>query len=274
MTTHVLTPQALSVRTIHQELRDTHTLTLTTPPGTAPFKPGQFNMLYTMGWGEIPISISGDPADQGTLVHTIRAVGNASQALVNMKPGDQLGLRGPFGTHWPLEPAAGRDVVVIAGGIGLAPLRPLIYQLAADPDTYKRIVLLYGARTPEDILFEDQLLGWKASPDIHVRVTVDQATPSWHGNLGPVTKLISGADFDPVSAVAYVCGPEIMMRFVISQLMGLGFSADRIYLSMERNMKCAVGFCGHCQYGSAFICKDGPIFTFDQIRDIFSRKEV
>ncbi|CAM2067288.1 FAD/NAD(P)-binding protein [Sulfidibacter corallicola] len=270
---HVLTPVATEVLSVRHELRDTATLSLLPPPGGAPFAPGQFSMLYVMGLGEIPISLSGDPAESGLWIHTIRGVGNVSQALVRAIPGDRIGVRGPFGSAWPLDRARGRDVLVVAGGIGLAPLRPLIYRLAAEPEAYGRITVLYGARTPEDILYFHQLQAWKESARFHVRVTVDSGADDWSGNLGPVTHLISPVDFDPASVVVFTCGPEIMMRFVIRLLLGLGVAGERIFLSMERNMKCAVGFCGHCQYGPHFVCKEGPVFGYDQVAHLLAEKE-
>lgn len=237
------------------------------------YAPGQFNMLTAFGVGEVPISLSGDPAS-GRLVHTIRAVGAVSAALAKLTPGEPLGLRGPFGTGWPVEEAEGRDVVIAAGGLGLAPLRPAIYRLLAERDRYGRVVLLYGTRSPDDILFRRELESWRRRLDIDVQVTVDHAGPGWRGHVGVVTTLMPRAEFDPADTVAMICGPEVMMRFAVAALRDAGIAEDRLYLSMERNMKCAVGFCGHCQFGPSFVCKDGPVFAYPRISPLLGLKEV
>ncbi len=238
------------------------------------FAPGQFNMLTVFGVGEAPISLSGDPARQSQLVHTIRDVGPVSGALAGLKPGAVVGLRGPFGVGWPIKEAAGRDVLLIAGGLGLAPLRPALYQLLAERQRYGAIGLLYGTRGPDDILFHRQLESWRRRLDIDIEVTVDHALAGWHGHVGVVTALIPHASFDPVNAIALVCGPEIMMRFAIQALRKAGLADDAIYLSMERNVKCAIGQCGHCQFGPTFICRDGPVFRYDRVSDILGLKEI
>jgi NAD(P)H-flavin reductase len=244
------------------------------PPGQAVFAPGQFNMLTAFGVGEIAISTSGDPGEPHRLVHTIRAVGAVSSALTRLDAGDVLGVRGPFGTGWPMAAAAGRDVVVVGGGLGLAPLRPVLYRLLAERARYGRITLLFGARSPADILFRHEIEEWRRRLDIGIEVTVDHADADWRGHVGVVTTLMKGADFDPLRAVAMVCGPEVMMRFAIAALGDAGVPADAIYLSMERNMKCAVGFCGHCQFGTVFVCRDGPVFRYDKIRSLITVREL
>ncbi len=238
------------------------------------FQPGQFNMLYVFGVGEVPISISGDPDRPQVLVHTIREVGTVTRALCALKRGDVLGVRGPFGTGWPLDEAHGYDVVIVAGGIGLAPLRPAIYRLLARREHYGRVSLLYGARTPRDLLYMRELQEWRGRFDIEVEVTVDHADEHWRGNVGVVTTLIPWAQFDPRETIALVCGPEIMMRFTVRELMRRGVPEDRIYLSMERNMKCGIGLCGHCQFGPFFVCQDGPVFRYDQIAHLFWKREI
>jgi NAD(P)H-flavin reductase len=245
------------------------------PEDPAPaFAPGQFSMLTAFGVGEAPISASGDPAEPGRLVYTIRAVGPVSSALTRLGPGDLLGLRGPFGMGWPMVEAPGRDVVIVAGGLGLAPLRPALYRLLAERARYGKIVLLYGARGPADILFRNEIESWRRRLDIDIAVTVDHAPPDWRGHVGVVTTLIARADFDPLHAVALVCGPEVMMRFAIAGLGKAGLADDAIYLSMERNMKCAVVFCGHCQFGTVFVCRDGPVFRYDRVRSLLAVKEI
>jgi NAD(P)H-flavin reductase len=242
--------------------------------GAETYAPGQFNMLTVFGIGEVPISLSGDPAERHRLVHTIRTVGPVSTALARLGPGDALGLRGPFGVGWPMGEAAGRDVVVVAGGLGLAPLRPALYRLLAERERYGRIVLLYGTRSPEEILFRREIQSWRRRLDIDIEVTVDHAVGDWRGHVGVVTTLIPRAAFDPSHAIAFVCGPEVMMRFAIAALRHAGLEDEAIYLSMERNMKCAVGFCGHCQFGPVFVCRDGPVFRHDRVRNLLALKEI
>lgn len=269
-------PLRYRVQQRQKENDDTFTLALEPLNGAAitSFAPGQFNMLYVFGVGEIPISISGDPADPSQMIHTTRAVGNVTRAMSRLRPGDTMGIRGPFGSHWPVECAMGRDVVIVCGGIGLAPLRPALYTLLAHRDQYDKIVLLYGARTQEDMLYRHELEQWRARFDLEVHVTVDRATGRWHGNVGVVTGLISRAPFDPLHATAFVCGPEVMMRFTVQALERRGVHAEQIYLSLERNMQCATGYCGHCQFGPKFICKDGPVFRYDTIAPFFGKAEV
>ncbi len=269
-------PQVYRVQRVRREIPDTFTMELEPVHGSAipPFATGQFNMLYVFGVGEVPISISGDPAKPEKLVHTTRAVGAVTKAMRKLKVGDVMGVRGPFGSAWPLEQARGKDVVIAAGGIGLAPLRSTMYRLIAERDQYGKIVLLYGARTPADILYRRELERWRAQLDLEVYVTVDNATDAWHGSVGVVTKLVARASFDPQKMVAMICGPEIMMRFTVAELEKRGVAAEQMYISMERNMKCAVGFCGHCQYGPHFICKDGPVFQYRHIQGLFTTREV
>jgi NAD(P)H-flavin reductase len=238
-----------------------------------PFAPGQFNMLTAFGVGEVPISLSGDPARPDRLLHTIRAVGPVSSALAGLSPGAPLGLRGPFGAAWPIAEMPGRDVVIVAGGLGLAPLRPVLYHLVAERGRYGRVLLLYGTRGPGDILFRRELEAWKQD-DIDIEITVDHATAAWHGHVGVVTKLIARAAFDPMHALALICGPEIMMRFTVAALRLSGLTDDAIYLSLERNMKCAVGFCGHCQFGPVLVCRDGPVFRYDRLKGLLAMKEI
>ena len=250
------------------ELADTVTLEVEAA-GWQGFAPGQFNMLSVFGVGEIPISISGPVSDSTKIVHTIRDVGAVSKALAGLRAGAMLGLRGPYGAPWPVAAAKGRDVVVIAGGLGLAPVRPIIYELMENRADYGKVTLLYGAREPRDILFAPELAGWRARLDFGVEVTVDRAGHEWHGHVGVVTALLRGADFDPANTTAFVCGPEIMMRFVIDELMRAGVPEHQVYLSIERNMQCAAGLCGRCQYGPYFACKDGPVFRYDRVASLF-----
>ena len=226
------------------------------------FAPGQFSMLYSFGVGEVPVSVSGDLTHEGPLIHTIRDVGAVSGALCRAEPGDVLGARGPFGTSWPMEESRGGDLVIVAGGVGLPPLRPVVLDALRRPRR-GAVSLIYGARTPSDLLFKDELESW--SHDLDVRLTVDNATGSWRGRVGVVPQLIADVPIDAEDAVAMIVGPEVMMRFAVAALVDRGFTKDRIWISMERSMKCAIGHCGHCQLGPAFVCKDGPVFRLDEI---------
>lgn len=269
-------PRPYRIRRVCQEILDTFTLELEPEDGgeIPPFATGQFNMLYVFGVGEIPISISGDPANATFLLHTTRAVGAVSRAMQTLKRGDMLGVRGPFGSPWPIEQARGLDVLLAAGGIGLAPLRSTVYQILARREQYGQVTLLYGARTPADILYRRELEQWQARLDLDVFVTVDRAPGDWRGSVGVVTKLIPRATFDPGKAMAFICGPEIMMRFTAAGLVARGIPADQISISLERNMKCALGFCGHCQYQPYFVCRDGPVFQYAHVQHLFTKEEI
>lgn len=263
------------IQRLRRETKDTFTLELSsTARVNPPFLPGQFNMLYLFGVGEVPISISGDPAQPELLVHTTRAVGVVTKAMAKLKMGQMIGVRGPYGTAWPAEVAQGNDVVLIAGGIGLAPLRPLIYKVLTNRERYGRVLLLYGTRSPEEILYRKEVETWRSRFDMEVLVTVDRAIGNWHGHVGVVTKILQHAPFDPYHAKAYVCGPEIMMTASMDALVKRGVTKDNIYVSMERNMKCAIGQCGHCQFGPKFACKDGPVFRSDTISRYLAVREV
>jgi len=264
------------IQRVIKETYDTFSLELVPDGGTdlISYAPGQFNMLYIHGVGEVPISISGDPTRPKALIHTTRAVGTVTKAMQRLKAGDTIGVRGPYGTSWPVEAAEGKDVVVVAGGIGLAPLRPVIYYLLANRKKYGRVVLLYGTRTPNDILYRKLLEKWRSRFDLELHITVDRGSGSWQGNVGVVTTLIPKAPFDHVDCVAMICGPEIMMRFTVLALQKRGVSDNKMYVSMERNMKCGIGLCGHCQMGPLFVCKDGPVFRFDAIKNLFTKREI
>ncbi len=273
-------PRPFRVARVIRETADVVTLELEAQTGPPlRFQPGQFTMLYVFGVGEVPISISGDPQKPERLVQTIRKVGAVTEALCNLRKGAVVGVRGPFGSHWPLEQARGHDVVIVAGGIGLPPLRPAIYHLLHHRQDYGRVYLLYGARTPRDLLFSEELKRWQytlshAPGATPVRVTVDRAEGDWDGAVGLVTSLIPHLIIDPSRTTALMVGPEVMMRFTIAELRKRGIPDGNLYLSMERNMKCAVGFCGHCQLGPHFVCRDGPVLAFPQVRDWIMRKEV
>jgi len=268
-----MAPSPVRVIGVQRESSDVVTLTLDALPTGQAFRAGQFNMLYAFGVGEVAISMSGDPARSEVIVHTIRAVGAVTEALCRLEAGSFLGLRGPFGAPWPLAAAQGSDLVIVAGGVGLAPLRPAVYHALARRSDYRRVFLLVGARTPQDLLFRDELEAWQRANDITVLVTVDQASADWKGRVGVVTALLGDVELDPERSIACVCGPEVMMRFCVRELGRRGVDDERIYLSMERNMKCALGFCGHCQLGPSFVCKDGPVLRYDRIRSLFWLRE-
>jgi NAD(P)H-flavin reductase len=269
-------PRPVRVLQVDKETHDTFTLSLESGNGNGQpsFAPGQFSMLYVFGVGELPISISGDPEEPGRLVYTVRSVGKATNALVTRTVGEPVGVRGPFGTSWPMTKARGKDIVVIAGGIGLAPLRPAIYHILRHRGDYKRLIVLYGARTPRDMLFRKQLAAWAYLPDTQILTTVDYGGLSWRGYVGVVTTLFRYVRLQPNKTVALVCGPEIMMRYVVRELESRGVGSADTYLSMERNMKCAVGFCGHCQLGPYFACKDGPVFPLSRMQDWIGKYEL
>lgn len=257
-----------------RELADVVTLELESPPGFA-FQAGQFNMLYAFGVGEIPVSISSHPATPERLLHTIRDVGAVSRALCELAPGTQLGLRGPYGAGWPISELEGRDVVVISGGLGLAPLRPAILELLRLRERFGRLCLLVGARSPADILFPADLATWQAGRAIEVMLTVDHAPSGWsglpgvQGQVGVVTQLLHEGEFlsafDPAKTSVLSCGPDVMFRFAGRELDLLGVPRSAQYVSLERSMKCALGFCGRCQYGALLVCKQGPVVPVSRI---------
>ena len=269
-------PEIFQVKRVQRETADTFTLELTRSGGSADFAfaPGQFNMLYAFRVGEVPISISGDPARPGTLVHTLRNVGNVTRAICNSRPGAQLGVRGPFGASWPVAAAAGNDVIIVAGGLGLAPLRPALYHILSHRRDYGNIELIYGARTAADLLYRRELERWRGRFDVRVHVSVDTAAADWKGSVGVVTTVIPRARFDPENTTALVCGPQLMMRYTLMELLSRGLAPAQIFISMERHMKCGLGLCGHCQWGPFFVCKDGPVFRYDKVLDWFERREV
>lgn len=238
------------------------------------FRPGQFNMLYAFGIGESAISISSDSSKKSSLIHTIHKIGYVTSQLSKLKKGDIIGVRGPFGKGWPVNDVTGKDVVIVAGGIGLAPLRPVLYHIFKNRKKYGKVTLLYGARSPQDILYPVELENWRKKHDIHIEVTVDRADNTWRGHIGVVTTLFDYVQIDPSKTISMLCGPEVMMKFTIDELRNAGLHKKDIFVSLERNMKCAVGFCGHCQYGPNFICKDGPVFNFTQVKDIFEIREL
>ena len=239
------------------------------------FLPGQFNMLYLPSCGESAISHSGPPDHSGEdFWHTVRFVGRVTDSIAKLRVGDQVGVRGPFGSAWPLEACRGRDVVIMSGGLGLAPLRPLIYALITGRGDFGRVVLLHGARTPDTILYSREIEEWRQH-GIEVELTVDRADTEWEGNVGVVPLLLDRlANVRPAETEVVTCGPEIMMHYSAVSALNRGIPASSIWMSMERNMQCAAGLCGHCQWGPWFVCKDGPVFRYDTIRELLKVRDL
>ena len=265
-------PRACVIKDVVWETSDTRTLTLAFKDGRGDaehaFLPGQFVQLGRLGVGEVPVSISSSPTDTGRMEICMRTAGNVTGALQKSRTGDELGIRGPFGTHFPVEEFQGRDLLFVAGGLGLAPLRSVIrYVLARRPE-YGKVTILYGARTPNDLLFRRELASWPDAPDTQVLLTVDVEHPKWQGHVGVVTTL-----FDEVAAriplsTVLVCGPPVMMRYANSELLKRGARPESIYLTLERYMKCGVGTCGHCYVGGKYICQDGPVFRYPDLGEL------
>jgi len=260
-----MTPVPYLVRDRVVENRDSATLCLEPVRDRLPApRPGEFMMLYAFGIGEAAISVSGlagvtDP----TISHTVRAVGAVSRALHDALPGRVIGVRGPFGTNWGLSDATGRDLVIVAGGVGLAPLRPVVLAALADPDRFGRVTLIAGARSRDDFLFGDQLAEWASGRAIEVHRTVDIPIQGWAGEVGLVTEPLRRLPIRPERTTAFLCGPEPMMRGCAEVLTGNGVGAADIRVSLERNMQCGIGWCGHCQLGPLLLCRDGPVVTYD-----------
>lgn len=274
-------PRVATVRRVVQEAYETYTywLTLDDPVVRRAyrFEPGQINMFGVVGVGEIPISVSSDPARPMRLAHTIRATGRVTNVIKGLRPGDRVTLRGPFGRPWPVSAARGGNLLVVAGGLGLAPARPAIYRAIRDRGAFRRVIVLVGARGPEHMLFRHELDAWAQwlrFRGIETHLTVDIADDTWPYGEGVVTTLFPRASIDPRVTTVFTCGPEIMMRFAVRDLLGLGVPARRIWLSIERNMHCGVKLCGHCQLGPYFVCADGPIFRYDEIGELMGVAEL
>lgn len=265
-TVHPWHPQPWRIHSVRRDSDDVFTWELAPQNGSAApaFVPGQFNMIYLFGQGDVAISICGEGRD-GKILHTMRAVGSVTQQLQKLAAGAIVGVRGPFGKSWPVDELRGHDVLVMAGGLGIAPLRPLIEWMLARREHYGRIDIVYGARAPDQLIYAEDIARWQSSADTQVHVTVDRADANWRGSVGNVTQILPQLTLDIANTRAVICGPEIMMKFSALALQNLGIASDAIWLSMERNMQCAVGYCGHCFYGPHFVCKDGPVFRFDQL---------
>lgn len=262
-------PEIYRVERRTEEFAGTFTLDISKVSAGKPprFTPGAFNMLYVFGTGEVPISMSGEAQGHNGYRHTIRTHGLTTEALSRLKKGDQLGVRGPYGRGWPVGQLEGKDLLIVAGGLGLAPLRPVICEYLNHRLPVRSIRLFYGARTPQERLYPEELAQWSRS--MAVSQSVDRGDPAWQGHIGVVTTPLETAPIDTQNTLALICGPEIMMRFCIHTLLARALPAASIFLSMERNMKCATGHCGHCQWGPNFICKDGPVFCYGEIQRWF-----
>jgi len=241
-------------------------------------KPGQFNMLYLPGVGEVPISLSSIPRRDSkgvVLKHTVRLAGSTTRSIVRRaRIGVAIGIRGPYGRGWPMEEAVGSDILVVGGGIGLAPLKPVIEHIEANRDAYGRLNILYGARTPIDMIYKYKLEGFGKIPNTKLLLSIDKPFEGWKHHVGFVTELIPLSDVEVKNAYAMVCGPEVMMKVAAKKLLEKGFRKDRIFLSLERRMRCGVGICGTCQFGHYFVCKDGPVFRLSEIEDYLKVKGV
>jgi NAD(P)H-flavin reductase len=254
-----ITPEITGVATYHLRFGDRQSTT------EYSFRPGQFNMLYLPGVGESAISLSANPQSRDTWAHTVRVAGNVTGTLARLGVGGALGLRGPFGSSWPLETARGMNLVLVAGGIGLPPLRPVIYEILARRSDFEDVTLLYGSRTPDTLLYTNEYDEW-SQQGIEIHVTVDRSATGWEGHVGVVPLLFDRLKLRDASRTrVFTCGPEVMMRYAARSALGRGISKEHLWLSMERNMQCAIGQCGHCQLGPAFVCREGPVFRFDRI---------
>ncbi|MBU1926562.1 MAG: FAD/NAD(P)-binding protein [Gammaproteobacteria bacterium] len=235
------------------------------------FHPGQFNMLYLYGVGEVAISIVSDPTEHEMYSHTIRVVGRMTKGLSKLKEGERIGVRGPFGRGWPVEEAQGKDVVFVTGGLGCAPVVAGINYVVQRRSEYGKLKILQGIKQPSDLIYQDRYDAWRKQPDTEVLLSADKGGENWVWRTGFVTSCIEGLDIDPANSIGMTCGPEPMMRIAALALAKKGLAENDIYLSMERNMHCGIGHCGHCQFGSALICKDGPVFPFAEIKDLICK---
>ena len=271
-----MSPAPYRVRSRVVENRDSSTLCLEPVDNQLPApQPGEFMMMYAFGIGEIAISVSGVPSDTVAFItHTIRSVGAVSRALHDAQPGTVIGMRGPFGTNWGLADAVGRDLVIVAGGVGLAPLRPVVLGALADRDRFGTVTLIAGARARDDFLFAEELQHWARDGSIDVHVTVDVPVQGWPGEVGFVTEPLRRVPMRPDRTTAFLCGPEPMMRNGANELLRKGVTANNIRVSLERNMQCGIGWCGHCQLGPLLLCRDGPIVGYDVAEPLLRIKEL
>lgn len=261
-------PSLAVIQEVREEAPDVKTFTLSLPGKPLEYSPGQFVELTVFGFGEFPVSIASCPLPKRECFEiTVKRVGDATNALHKLGPGEVVGVRGPFGNGFPLQMLKGKNLIFIAGGVALAPLRSLILLVLKNKADYGDLKLLYGAKTPADLLYKDDLINW----DMDVYLTVDTAGKEWIGNLGVVTTLFKRTKFGPENSVAVLCGPPIMIKAVVEDLLEMGFSGEDIVISFERMMKCGMGICGHCNIGSRYVCKDGPVFTVRETTEFLER---
>jgi len=269
---NIYLPQIARITDVRDETPDTKTFVfrLREDPAHQAFtwRPGQFVELSVFGLGEAPFGFASSPTRKQNFEITIRAVGALTAALHGMGPGDEVGIRGPLGNHFPCDEVQGRNILFIGGGIGLPPLRSLIHNMLDERDKFGDITILYGARTPTDLVYKQELKQWEQRGDIRFMVTVDRSEPGWEGSVGMVPTLFSKADVKPDGTVAYICGPPVMIRFVIQDLVSMGFAGDNIISTLERHMKCGVGKCNHCCIGHKYVCRDGPVFSYQQMKGL------
>jgi len=253
---------------VRDETQNIKTFTLR-PSSEVAFRAGQFMDVTMPGIGEAPFTPSSNHNVKDKLAFTIMRAGRVTGELHNIKPGGRAGIRGPYGLGYPLADFKSKELCIVGGGVGLAPLRALLYALFNDVDDYKKIVVKYGAKTPQDIIYKDEIESWrKRAPHIDIEITVDHGDETWDGNVGIVTTILKAGAVDVANAAAIVCGPPVMMKFVTFKLLELGFKDSAVYLSMEKNMSCGIGKCGHCRIGPYYACKDGPVFTYDKLKDL------
>lgn len=266
---NIYLPQLAEITSIRDETPDVKSFRLAFKNGGFDYKPGQFVEVSLFGLGECPICICSGPGEvKGSLQITVRRVGSVTNALHSLGVRDEVGIRGPFGNGFPLEAVKGKDILFVGGGIGLPPLRSLISTMLATREDFGKITILYGARTPSDRVYKDELKAWASRGDLEFLETVDVKDETWEGNVGVVTMLLPKVSVDTQKAVAFTCGPPIMIRFVIMDLLKMGFAPRDIISTLERHMKCGVGKCGHCAIGHKYVCLDGPVFSYEQLREM------
>ena len=270
MTTSIYTPEMARLVNVEQMTALEKLFTVQLSEGrNLGHDPGQFVMVSVLGMGVAPISITSSPSrSNGTFELCVRRVGDVTGALHAMQQGDLVGIRGPFGHGFPIEKMRGKDLLFAPGGLGLAPLRSLVNQVLDERGLFGRVIILYGAKRPEELLFRDELDAWVARDDVECHITVDRGDETWDGHVGVITTLFPGINVNPRDTVAVTVGPPIMYRFVLIELLGKGIPETQIYLSLERRMKCGVGKCGHCQIGNVYCCQEGPVFTYAQIKGV------
>ena len=265
---NIYKPAIMAIRDIIQETSDVKSFILSLNGNKWQHKPGQFVEISCLGTGEVPIGIASSPIQKGFIRITVRAVGSVTKALHEKNKGDTVGIRGPFGNGFPYEEIKSKDILVIGGGIGLPPLRSLIDNILDEREKFKRIIILYGARTPQDMVYKDELEKWRHRKDMEYLDTVDVGDSTWKGNVGVVTILLPKVKIDSKATIAFTCGPPIMIKFVIQELLKMGFDEENIISTLERYMKCGVGKCGHCAIGHKYVCIDGPVFNYKQIKNL------